>query len=295
MAVSPAKSLSPRRARAFGAPRPGGFTLIELLIGILVGSIAMSMVFTMFVGSSAALRDGNNRANAVGAAEIALQRLVREIKYANTANPDTYLGMSDIIATDLPLLPYTGTEIFPYTNYADSSGALFLPAAPAARLFSQQVSVTPLSQSRWCPNPELSAVPPDASNSLVYFQVPAGGGAAVHRITMRLDVSDLVRMDQAPIGAGTYTDTNPVPKRQVIMRGVQSVQFTYPSLLSEVNGAGSAAFDTRLSAMTTAARETFLNITYRRLIGIRVRVSVVSESGGRKAYSDLRTSVQVRN
>ena len=254
------------------------------------------MVFAMFVGSSAAIRDGNNRAMAVGQVEVALQRLVREIKYANSTNPDPTIGMSDVISNALPMLPYTGSEIYPYSNFADSSGALYMPAVPAARLFSQQVGASPLAGSRWCPNPDISGVPTDASNSLVYFYAPPSEGGTMHRITLRLDTTDLVRMDQSPVTATSYTDTTaPVAKRQVMMRGVTSVQFTYPSLLAVVNGTGATAFDAQLSGMTAADRATFLNKQYRRLIGIRLRVAVVSESGGRQAISELRTSVQVRN
>ena len=288
---------TPLRSRGtFGAGRraQGGFTLVELLVGIGVGAIVLTMVFLMFFGSSSALRDGGNRALAVGQVEVVMQRLVREIQSANTTNPNPSLGLPTVLPTTLPLLPYGGTELFPYANYVDSSSALPMPAAPAARLFSQQVSQLPLAQSRWCPNPTFAAVPADASNSLVCYRVPSGT-TTVHRITYRVDGTDLVRLDQSPITATTYTDTTPTPLRQVLMRGIRSVQFTYPTLLAQVQGSGSTAFDTQLSGMTTAARDTYLNATYRQLIAIRVHLGVISANGGRAGDSELRTTVQVRN
>lgn len=289
----------PRLPGAFAASgrAEAGFTLVELLIGLLVGSIAMAMVFSMFVGTSSAIRDNNNRAMAVGAVEVALQRLTREIKFANTTNPDASTGEPILLPNTLPLLPYYQVEYPTYLDYTDSSGAFTTPAPPAARLFQAQYSQTPLYQSQWCPNPDMAVVPPDASNSLVFYKVD--GSNVTHRITLKTatvaGLPSLVRLDQAPVSASSLNDTTPPPRTTVIFRNIKSVQFTYPSLLAQVNGANGAAFATSLAAMTSTEREAFLNATYRRLIGIRVRVAVAGSTGGRAAVSELRTNVQVRN
>src|SRR5690606_20126207 len=132
--------------------------------------IAMTLVMGLFVNSTEAIRFGNSQAMAVGQVEVAMQRLVRDIKAANTTNPDPATGYAALVPPSLPLLPYYRAEPYPYSSYAASSGALPLPALPAARLFADQVSATPLHQSRWCPNPDLPVVDPDASNSLVFFR-----------------------------------------------------------------------------------------------------------------------------
>jgi Tfp pilus assembly protein PilW len=267
------------------------------MVGLLVGSIAMAMVFSMFVGTSTAIRDNNNRAMAVGEVEVALQRIAREIKFANTMNPDAATGMPTLLATSLPFLPYTQVENIPYLDYTDSSGAFTTPAPPAARLFAAQNGQAPLYQSQWCPNPDMAVVPPDASNSLVFYKVDPA--AVPHRITLKVAAVAgqpcLVRLDQSPVSSSSLNDSTPPPKVTVIIRNVKSAQFTYPTLLTQVNGASGATFAATLAAMTTTQRDSYLNTTFRKLIGVRVRVAVAGHTGGRAAISELRTNVQVRN
>ena len=117
----------------------------------------------------------------------------------------------------------------------------------------------------------------------------------VHRITLRQEGPNLTRFDQFPITATTLDDVSPAQQREVLIKSLQSVQFTYPTLLAQVTGAGATAFGTSLTGMTAAARETYLNTTFRRLIGIRLKVSVTADGGGRPGVSELRTTVQVRN
>jgi hypothetical protein len=271
--------------------------MIELLIGLVVGSIAMAMTFAMFVGTSSAIRDNNNRAMAIGDVEVALQRISREIKFANSANPSPATGLAAVLVNTLPFLPYTQVENATYLDYIDSSGAFTTPAPPAARLFLAQNGQTPLYQSQWCPNPDMPVVPADASNSLVFYKVDSLG--VTHRVTLKVatvaGLLCLVRKDQSPVTASSLNDSTPAPKVTVLIRNLKSVQFTYPSLLAQVNGANGNAFATTLTAMASAARETYLNTTFRTLVGVRVRVAVKGSTGGRAAISELRTSVQVRN
>jgi prepilin-type N-terminal cleavage/methylation domain-containing protein len=274
-----------------------GFTLIELMIGLLVGAIAMAMVFSMFVGTSTAIRDNNNRAMAIGQVEVALQRLAKEIKYANTTNPDASTGMPAVLANTLPLLPYTQVENATYLAYTDSSGAFTPPAPPAARLFLAQNGQSPLYQSQWCPNPEMPCVPADASNSLVFYKTEPDG--VTHRISLKAATVAgqlcLVRLDQSPMSASSLTDSTPPPKVTVLIRNLKSAQFTYPAMLTQVNSANGSTFGASLAAMASSQRESYLNSNFRKLIGIRVRVAVASSGGGKPAISELRTTVQVRN
>jgi hypothetical protein len=267
------------------------------MIGLVVGAVAMAMVFSMFIGTSAAIRDNNNRAMAVSEVEVALQRVAREIKFANSTNPDPATGLPALLAPTLPFLPYTQVENATYLAYTDSSGGFTPPAPPAARLFLAQNGQLPLYQSQWCPNPEMGVVPADASNSLVFYKVDTAG--VTHRITLKAATVagklSLVRMDQSPVTAASLNDSNPPPKTTVLIRQLKSVQFTYPSLLAQVNGTGGATFHAQLAAMTATQREVFLNTNFRKLIGVRIRVAVAGSTGGRAAISELRTNVQVRN
>lgn len=271
-------------------PAQAGFTIVELLIGLLVGSIAMSMVFGLFFRSTEAIRFGNSQAMAVGEVEVAMQRLVREIKGANTTNPHAITGEGILLPADLPLLPYNGFEPAPYLGFQSSSGGQPFPLIPAARLFAAQQGVLPLYRSAWCPNPNL--VGPDDSNSLVYYLNQQG---TIHRITLRADGTELVRLDQSPIIATTLSDQTPRPERRVIARGLRSIQFTYPKLLAELeNGATGAAFATALPSSPTE-RDRYLNQHFRRLIGIRLRLETRAPGGARPAVSELRSTVEVRN
>ncbi|PIQ28203.1 hypothetical protein COW36_04805 [bacterium (Candidatus Blackallbacteria) CG17_big_fil_post_rev_8_21_14_2_50_48_46] len=273
-----------------------GFTLIEALVALTIGLTLLSILIGFLLNTSKNIQLGQEQARSTSVAQLALSRITKEIKGSSIEAPSLFALTPNW--PQLPALPYTAVEVYPYPTTA---GTLTDPTVPAARKFFSQATPSDIYH-KWYPN---SA---DESNSLVYYAVPApgvGNTATVERISYRLDTANpanykLVREVQRPIIASSFNfQSSPAPIRSVLAERVQLLQFTYPEFERAMQAQG-AALDTLLTNIQTnqgnAALISYINSRYRQVIGIRLIIggSPLNATSFRKGI-ELTTEVRLRS
>lgn len=263
-------------------------TILELLVSLVIGLGVLAAGLAFLNNTSRSIQIGQESAANTSVAQQALNRMVKELKGVHVANPSL---MSITPAwTDLPALPYTALELYPYPA---TSGQVMDPAAPAARKFASQS--TPLDiYHKWYPNPNGAE-----SNSLVFYKAPAtapGNVSQVERITYRLQGDRLLREVQRPLSssATSFVGT-PAPLVTVLAKEVQQIQFTYPDFARQMTAAVDTQLNDLLADEGNAVLQRHLNETYRKVIGIRIVMAGAQISGSTSAGIELQTEVRLRS
>ena len=83
-----------------------GYTLVEMLVTLVIMSVVMTALTTLFVNASNAEQDMNNRFQAQLTGRLALDKMRREVHCASVATPN---GQSSSVTLTLPAYCKTGS------------------------------------------------------------------------------------------------------------------------------------------------------------------------------------------
>ena len=83
-----------------------GYTLVEMLVTLVIMSVVMTALTTLFVNASNAELDMNNRFQAQQSARLALDKMRREVHCGSVATP---AGQSSSVTLTLPAYCKTGS------------------------------------------------------------------------------------------------------------------------------------------------------------------------------------------
>jgi len=83
-----------------------GYTLVEMLVTLVIMSVVMTALTTLFVNASNAEQDMNNRFQAQLTGRLALDKMRREVHCASVATPP---GQSSSVTLTLPAYCKTGS------------------------------------------------------------------------------------------------------------------------------------------------------------------------------------------
>lgn len=285
-----------------------GFTLTELLIGLSIGIVVLTGLMSFYFRSSKMIGEQQAIVKSLSQLQFVMNRIVEDIKSANTEAPGT--GTS-VTPADWNNLPYLGFGI----TYSDnlepyqppSSSPKEIPTYPRAYNFPSQKFLT--GSSTWFPETS-SSIDPLESNQLAFYKVINNQIVRVLYYTEPESPYSFKlkrKVQYPPASTGFRFDINsPLTTDGVILSDIKSIQFTYP-VLSKKLDASSSEYDITLKsnldsvntiemdASKVPFRQSNIMNFYRDTIKIHI-VTAGPQIGNKRINAfELSTEVKIRN
>lgn len=284
-----------------------GFSIIELLITLTLGIIVLTALMSFFFRTSKAIDRDQNRVKDLNQLQFVLNRIVEEVKSANTLLPDNGTALTQTSWNQLPHLPY-GRTFTSIIIDPDNSVSRISPYYPLAYNFPLQAGQSGTEQGLY---PIFSNE--DESNQLVFYKVEPNGTVTRILYYLELDSKDYnsaktylikKRIQKGIISTSTnyFINDNSVSEH-TILSGVKSLQFTYPvieKILVSSSPEYNSALRTELLGVTGTLSEkihkqnNLLN-QYRNIIGIKIKIAGEQIGNKRSTALELSTEVNIRN
>jgi prepilin-type N-terminal cleavage/methylation domain-containing protein len=284
-----------------------GFSLIELLITLTLGVIVLTALMSFFFRTSKVIDKDQNRVKDLNQLQFVLNKIVEEVKSANTLLPDNGTALTQSSWNQLPHLPY-GRTFTSIIVDPDNSLPRISPYYPLAYNFPSQAGQSG-TEHGWYPKPSSE----DESNQLVFYKIEKDGSVTRILYYLEIDQKDynsaktylLKKRIQKNI---TSTSTNyfvndSSVSENTILAGVKSLQFTYP-LIENFLDSSSPEYNASLKSQLLSLNGTLsekihkqneLLNKYRNIIGIKIKIAGEQIGNKRATALELSTEVNVRN
>lgn len=296
-----------------------GFSIVELLVGLSIGIIVLTGLMSFFFRTSKMISSEQNSVKTLSQLQFIMNRMIQNIKEANTELPGTGTTLTSSVWSQLPHLPYcrTFTQII---TEPDNSKPRISPYYPVAYNFPFFQSGKTGTSDGWYPktdtsNPETAREKPE-SNSLAFYKIDNLGRVTRVLYYTETDPKDynsaksllLRKREQFNIESSSYAnnffDNRINTNDSIILSGVKSVQFTYPNLSkrletdspfldNDLKNAINAITDGNISEK--AYEQSKLMNPYRNTIGIKIITAGPQIGNHRATALELSTEVNIRN
>jgi prepilin-type N-terminal cleavage/methylation domain-containing protein len=293
-----------------------GFTLLELLIGLSIGIIVLTGLMSFFFRTSKMIQQEQNSVKNLSQLQFVMNKIVQDIKEANTELPGAGTTMTVNDWKQLPHLPYGRTYTSIITEPNDSLERI-APAYPVAYNFPNFQAGKTGTPDGWypkidisTPSNELEAQHKPESNQLAFYKVVNNKITRViyySQINMNDTINPkslvLKRRQQFANTANpfllsnNFEDTNLQFKEETILSNVKAIQFTYPNLSKRLEAG--PAFDNSLKSTLSGTTDSYIQSKimnpYRDTIKIKIITAGIQISNYRSTALELETEVNIRN